>query len=143
MSSRTAQDKEVASSHLLTTEVAIDMSEFSSAEWARIEALGSAEKECRLPKRNSKSVVLASWNIRKFGGLTDSRGRPSRSNGAWQLIGQLCERCDFVAIQDVQDSLDSLRSLRDKLRGNYALVVSDIAGGVPGQSGMRERLAFL
>ena len=137
-------DTEVASFDWLTTEGGIAMSEFSPDEWARINAaLEGAENEYGLPKRNSKSIVLASWNIRKLGGLADSRGRPSRSSGAWKLIVQLCERCDFVAIQEVQDSLESVRFLRDKLGGNYSLVVSDIAGGVPGRSGMRERLAFL
>ena len=55
----------------------------------------------------------------------------------------LCRQCDFLAIQEVQDSLESLRHLRDRLGPKYSLVVSDIAGGVPGRSYMRERLAFL
>jgi hypothetical protein len=55
---------------------------------------------------------------------------------AWQLIAEFCERCDFIAVQEVQDSLESLRSLRDRLGKNYALLVSDIGGGVPGRSGM-------
>ena len=113
------------------------MADFTEHEWNRIrEKLNLDQPAFGLPKRSSKSVVLASWNIRKFGGLFDSRSRPSRSDGAWQLIAEFCERCDFIAVQEVQDSLESLRSLRDRLGKNYALLVSDIAGGVPGRSGM-------
>ncbi len=88
-------------------------------------------------------MVLASWNIRKFGGLTDSKNQPSRSDGAWRLIERFCRTCDLVAIQEVMDSLESLRHLRDRLGSDYRVVVSDIAGGVPGRSGGRERLAFV
>lgn len=55
---------------------------------------------------------------------------------------RFCKQCDFIAIQEVLDSLESLRFLRDQLPG-YKIVVSDIAGGVPGNRGSRERLAYL
>ena len=120
------------------------MAEFTPAEWNTIFArLDAAPQDYGLPKRRSGSIVLASWNIRKFGSLTDSKKKPSRSDGAWQLIETFCRSCDFVAIQEVMDSLGSLRHLRDRLGSDYHLVVSDIAGGVPGRTGARERLAFL
>ncbi|MGI9385121.1 MAG: hypothetical protein ACR2PO_18365 [Methyloligellaceae bacterium] len=87
--------------------------------------------------------MFASFNIRKFGALADGNGNLKRSDGAWDLLTAFCERCDLVAIQEVLDRLDSLRHLRDRLGSAYALVVSDIAGGLPGRKGNKERLAFL
>lgn len=120
------------------------MAEFTVSEWSKIfDRLEDAPGDYGLPVRRSQSVVMASWNIRKFGSLTNSRGEDSRSDGAWRLIEEFCSRCDLVAIQEVQDSLESVRELRQRLGKNYGLIVSDIAGGVPGRGGMRERLAFL
>jgi endonuclease/exonuclease/phosphatase family metal-dependent hydrolase len=120
------------------------MAEFTPAQWSAIfTRLDASPQDLGMPKRRSGSVVVASWNIRKFGSLTDSKGNASRSDGAWQLIETFCRACDLVAIQEVMDSLECLRHLRERLGKDYRLVVSDIAGGVPGRSGARERLAFV
>jgi hypothetical protein len=120
------------------------MAEFTASEWRRIHSrLDRSPDDYGLPRRRRNSIVMASWNIRKFGALTNSREEPSRSNGSWKLIERFCSRCDLIAIQEVQDSLESLRHLQEQLGDRYGIVVSDIAGGVPGQSGMRERLAFV
>ncbi len=123
------------------------MAEFTQAQWTaifqRLNASSTSPQDYGIPKRRTQSVVLASWNIRKFGALTNSRGEASRTDGAWQLIEQFCRQCDLIAVQEVMDSLESLRHLRDRLGQDYRMVVSDIAGGVPGRSGARERLAFL
>lgn len=116
---------------------------FSDSQWERVFATLVANPDrYRLPKRHGRSVVFASFNIRKLGELADRKGKRKRSDGAWKLLSTFCERCDFVAIQEVLDPLESLRHLRDRLPG-YRVVVSDIAGGVPGRRGSRERLAFL
>jgi endonuclease/exonuclease/phosphatase family metal-dependent hydrolase len=120
------------------------MTEFSAAQWATIfNQLDADPDGFGVPRRRTQSVVLASWNIRKFGSLTNSKNEPSRSDGAWRLIERFCRACDFIAIQEVMDSLECLRHLRDRLGDDYRVVVSDIAGGVPGRSGARERLAYL
>lgn len=120
------------------------MPDFTEAEWELIfQQLDMDPQGYGMPVRRTKSVVMASWNIRKFGSLTDSRNRPSRTDGAWKIIVNFCKRCDFVAIQEVQDSTDCLFHLQEQLGSNYEVVLTDIAGGVPGKDYMRERLAFV
>lgn len=121
------------------------MTEFSTAEWQKIRALFDDEAErFGLPERRDESVLIASFNIRKLGGLKDSRGRPSRSREAWRFLGEICAHFDLVGIQEVMNDLGGIRFLRD-LAGadDYGLAVSDATGGVPGAQGMMERLGFL
>lgn len=116
---------------------------FTQAQWNRIfSRLDANPNDYWLPARRAGSIVLASFNIRKFGAFADNKGKQKRSHGAWKLLTTFCGQCDLIAIQEVLDSLESLRLLRDRLPG-YKIVVSDIAGGVPGRGGSRERLAFL
>lgn len=120
------------------------MADFTEAEWRKInEQLAIEPQNYGMPVRRTNSVVLASWNIRKFGSLLDSKNRPSRTDGAWNLIEEFCSKCDFIAIQEVQDSLECLLELRRRLGDKYHVVVTDIAGGVPGRRSSRERLAFI
>lgn len=80
------------------------MAGFRDAEWERIfERLDDNEQNYGPPARRRRSVVLASWNIRKLGRLKRKSGSSVRSSNAWEH--RFCVRCDFVAIQEVQDSL--------------------------------------
>lgn len=117
---------------------------FSSAEWNKINALlASNGEDFGLPERRSKSVVLASFNIRKIGNIANKSGQ------SWQFLKLFCDRCDLIAVQEVQDDLSGLNHLRDLLgkSGNqpkYGMVASDITGWSPSSKGsMVERLAFL
>ena len=119
------------------------MGQFKPAQWDKIfNKLDSDEKAYGLPQRRSGSLVFASFNIRKFGRLMKGSSR-KRSEGSWNLLVQFFERCDFVAIQEVMDDLTSLKHLVENLGGKYDFLVSDIAGGVPGNTGSSERLAFV
>ena len=119
------------------------MGEFSTPQWNNIlSTLAADEQGYGLPTRRSKSLVLSSFNIRKFGRLM-SGTRTKRSLGSWKLLKLFCERCDFVAIQEVLDDLSSLIHLRQQLGSKYSLLFSDTAGAVPRRRGNRERLAFL
>lgn len=119
------------------------MSQFNNQQWAKISTkLDRDESGYGFPARRSGSLVLSSFNIRKFGRLK-SGSQTKRSAGAWKLLVRYCQRCDFVAIQEVLDDLSSLLHLRNQLGPKYGLVVSDTAGGVPGRSRSQERLAFL
>ena len=85
---------------------------------------------------------MTSFNIRNFGKLMKGTSK-KRSQGSWDLLVRYCERCDFIAIQEVLDDLSSLFHLRERLGDKYSLVFSDAAGAVPSRRGRRERLAFL
>ncbi len=117
---------------------------FNKQEWQKI--LGTLEADPErfgLPEGGrEKSLVFASFNIRKLGAL---RSRKAELD----FLARFCACCDLVAVQEVQDDLDGLRHLKERTEahvagpGEYAIAVSDITGKVPGKTGMAERLAFL
>ena len=107
--------------------------QFTEQEWATIEnhLAQSGDTAFGLPAREGGTVLLATWNIRKFGSLLDRHGQSNRSAGAQRLIERFCARCDFLAIQEVQDDLASVRHLRDRLNAlrpgaDYRVVASDL-----------------
>ncbi|MCH7930398.1 MAG: endonuclease/exonuclease/phosphatase [Proteobacteria bacterium] len=117
---------------------------FTDTQWNSIEqTLLEAPEKFGMPEGGrEESVVFASFNIRKLG---KAKGRERELN----FMARFCARCDLVAIQEVQDELSGLRYLKDRVdervssAGEFGLIVSDITGRVPGESGMAERLAFL
>ncbi len=119
---------------------------FTDDEWRRIAAhLEANPASYGLPERREGSVVLLSWNIRKFGAFLRD-GVPTKSPGAFAMIERVCQRADLIALQEVQSDTESLYALRDRLRGDgapYDLVLSDVTGRAPGYTGMAERMAFL
>lgn len=118
-------------------------SHFTPAEWQAINATLDADPALfGLPERRAGSVVLASWNIRKFGALADADG-PKKSPGAFDMIERFCRQCDLVAIQEVQSDTGSLYALRERLGGQWQVVLSDVTGRAPGYTGMAERFAVL
>jgi endonuclease/exonuclease/phosphatase family metal-dependent hydrolase len=121
------------------------VAEFSTEEWRKIRLLFDSEAErFGLPQRRDESVLLASFNIRKLGGLRDSSNAPSRTREAWRFLGDVCSRFDLIGIQEIMNDLEGIRFLRD-LAGadDYGIAVSDATGGVPGGQGMIERLGFM
>lgn len=118
--------------------------QFSDAEWRKIEKLYDQDPaRFGMPEGGrEKSLVFASFNIRKLGSHRDRKREID-------FLARFCATCDLVAIQEVQDNLDGLRHLKERVEahvageGEYALTTSDITGEAPGESGMAERLAFL
>ncbi|KNG92658.1 hypothetical protein [Pseudaestuariivita atlantica] len=121
--------------------------DFDDAEWAQITTqLDGDPAGYGLPERRDGSVVLASWNIRKFGRLTRDDGSPAKSPGATAMIERFAERCDLLAIQEVQTDTASLYALRDALAAggqDWRILYSDVTGRAPGYEGMSERAAYL
>ena len=117
---------------------------FKVAEWDKIISELNRDPEFYgLPEGGREaSLVLASFNIRKLG---SSKNREREID----FLATFCAKCDLVAIQEVQDNLQGLRSLKERMESKIAgdnefgIVVSDITGAVPGESGMAERLAFI
>ena len=120
--------------------------DFTTTEWAKINAhLDIDPARYGMPMRRDGSVVMMSWNIRKFGAF-EKNGEPKKSPGAFALIERVCALADLVAIQEVQRDTTSLYALRDRLRANgvpWEVVVSDVTGMAPGYTGMAERHAIL
>ncbi|MEW8437686.1 MAG: hypothetical protein AB2689_05970 [Candidatus Thiodiazotropha taylori] len=119
---------------------------FSENEWQEIEsALNSNPTAYGLPQRVDNSIVIASWNIRKFGTLMNGTV-PKKSPGAFRMIKRFCAQCDLVAIQEQQDSTESLYKLIADINSegrHFQVVISDLTGRAPGYKGMAERFAWL
>ncbi|MCI2393469.1 hypothetical protein [Aliiroseovarius sediminis] len=120
---------------------------FTEAEWQQIEthlnaALAVDPKAYGLPERRDGSVVLMSWNIRKFGALTDRDG-PKKSPGAMRMIERIAAHADLLSIQEQQEKTGALEALVTALGPDYDVIYSDVTGRSPGYRGMSERFAFL
>ena len=119
---------------------------FSEQEWAQINAhLDANPSKYGMPARSDRSVVMLSWNIRKFGAFEEG-GVTKKSPGAFAMIERVCGHADLIAIQEVQRDTGSLYELRDRLRAAgtpWDVVVSDVTGMAPGYEGMAERHAIL
>ncbi len=96
-------------------------------------------------KQLDKNVLIATWNLRAFGGLTekweaDEHDSPKRDLHSLLAIAQIVKRFDIIAIQEVKGDLKALRHMLKILGDNYSFVLTDVAGGDEGND---ERLAFL
>ena len=80
---------------------------FTPEEWTTIDTrLRGREAEYGIPGRSAGSLVLASWNIRKFGAKPKAGAASGRSPGAYELIARFAANCDLIAIQECQSDLE-------------------------------------
>ena len=91
----------------------------------------------KLPSKTiDQTLMLASWNIREFGGKK-SGGRKYED---LFYIAEILSRFDLIAMQEVRDNLDAFDSLMRILGRWWKYLVSDVTFGRQGNS---ERLAFI
>jgi endonuclease/exonuclease/phosphatase family metal-dependent hydrolase len=88
------------------------------------------------PKSLDDTLLLASWNLREFGG--DKSG--GREDEPLFYIAEIISHFDLVAVQEVRDNLDALDRLMNILGRWWKFLVTDVA---PGPQGNSERLAFI
>jgi endonuclease/exonuclease/phosphatase family metal-dependent hydrolase len=98
-----------------------------------------------LPKKDDGNLLVATWNIRELGGLTDkwisaSDDSPKRDLGCLLRIAEIVKRFDVVAIQEVQADIRALRHLLKVLGDDYTVILTD---AVEDDKGDDERLAFI
>jgi endonuclease/exonuclease/phosphatase family metal-dependent hydrolase len=98
-----------------------------------------------LPKRNVENMLVATWNIREFGGLTDKwrstqSDSPKRDLHSLACISEIVSRFDVVAIQEVQTDIRALRHLLKALGDDFTVILTD---AVEDDKGGHERLAFV
>lgn len=95
-------------------------------------------------KVSDKNLLIATWNIKVFGGLSETfeepQGSPKRNLRALAHIAELVRCFDLVAIQEVRDDLTGLRRLMDWLGPDWGMIVSDVSQGAKGN---QERLGFV
>ena len=87
-------------------------------------------------KTLDQTLLLASWNIREFGG-NKSDGRDKE---ALFYLAEIISRFDLIAVQEVRDDLDALDGLMGILGGWWKFLVSDVTLGVQGNG---ERHAYI
>ena len=91
------------------------------------------------------NVLIATWNLRAFGDLTEKwraepGDTPKRDLHALRCIAEIVSRFDVIALQEVRGNLKCLRHMLKALGGNWGLILTDVTKG---KSGNYERMAFL
>src|SRR3954452_19791498 len=112
------------------------------AQLDHLVADGLAAIPAKRPRRN---ILIGTWNLREFGGLTEQwlskpRDVPKRDLFSIRAIAEVVRRFDVVARQEVQRDIKALRFLLRVLGPKWAFILTDVTEGGRGQN---ERLAFL
>lgn len=97
------------------------------------------------PRRLDHNLLVATWNIRAFGGLTEKweatgDDSPKRDLRSLLAIAEIVSRFDVVALQEVRGNLKALRHMLKSLGEHWGLVLTDVTRGAAGND---ERMAFL
>jgi endonuclease/exonuclease/phosphatase family metal-dependent hydrolase len=111
------------------------------AEYA---ALSTALDGAVPTRQLDRNLLVATWNIREFGGLqpswqTDPAKSPKRNVADVHFIAEVLSRFDVIAIQELQTDLSALREVLRALGPDWALLTSDVTRGAKGQ----ERIGFV
>ena len=98
-----------------------------------------------IPRRTKKNLLVATWNVRAFGDLTDKwqagpTDSPKRDLHALSCIAAVMSRFDVVAVQEVKRDVTALRRMLALLGPSWRVIASDVTEGAEGNA---ERLAFL
>lgn len=100
----------------------------------------------RIPaKQLDENLLIATWNIRAFGGLTEKwraeeGDTPQRDLHALAMIAEVVSHFDVIAIQEAKETLKALRHMLKMLGPEWGLILTDVNEGRPGND---ERLAFV
>jgi endonuclease/exonuclease/phosphatase family metal-dependent hydrolase len=116
------------------------------AQKAELTALRKKLRDEVPAKQLGRNILLATWNIREFGGLTEtwqpgSHDVPKRNLFDLACITEIVSRFDVVAIQEIQGGLKALRHMMKLLGPNWAFVLTDVTLGA--EDGQEERLGFV
>lgn len=96
-------------------------------------------------KKLDKNILIATWNIRALGDLTEQwemveEESPKRNLHALLCIIEIISRFDVIAIQEVRGNLKCLRHIFKVLGSHWSFVMTDVTRG---DRGNNERMAFL
>jgi endonuclease/exonuclease/phosphatase family metal-dependent hydrolase len=98
-----------------------------------------------IPAKTATNLLIATWNIRRFGSLTREwtaaqNATPKRDLRGLRAICEIVSRFDVIAIQEVTGDLRALRDMMDFLGPNWSFLMTDITMGAAGND---ERMAFV
>lgn len=90
----------------------------------------------KVPGKGAGTLLLATWNIREFGGTKYGE----RMQDARFFIAECINHFDLIAIQEVRSNLAELRRIMRLLGPQWDVIFTDVSYA---QGGNAERLAFL
>lgn len=110
-----------------------------------LEGLRSDLDQALPPRTLDRNLIVGTWNIRAFSGLTEKwisgvDDSPKRDLHSIQVIAEIISRFDVLALQEVQGDLKALRHTLKILGSDWGLMLTDVTHGDPGNN---ERLGFL
>ncbi|WP_194973103.1 endonuclease/exonuclease/phosphatase family protein [Aquiflexum lacus] len=96
-------------------------------------------------KKLDKNVLICTWNIRIFGGLTmdweaSDEQSPKRDCHSLLCIVEIIKRFDIIAVQEVRGNIKALRETMQLLGPDWSFLMTDVTAGSKGND---ERLAFI
>lgn len=96
-------------------------------------------------KQLDRNLLVGTWNLRAFGGLTDKwlweeGDEPLRDLFDVRCIAEIVSRFDVVAVQEVRGNLTALQTLLAALGPNWGSIMTDVTRG---KAGNNERMAFV
>jgi endonuclease/exonuclease/phosphatase family metal-dependent hydrolase len=96
-------------------------------------------------KQLDRNLVIGSWNLREFGGVTqrwvaEAGDKPKRNVGDVWCIAEIASRFDVLAIQEAQNETAGLELLVSILGRDWGIILTDTTSGA---TGGWERLAFI
>jgi endonuclease/exonuclease/phosphatase family metal-dependent hydrolase len=113
---------------------------------AELDRLRSALDAAVPQKQLDHNLLIATWNIKEFGGLTQkwnsaSGDSPKRDLRALRAIAEIVSRFDVVAIQECTGNIKALRHLMKALgEHEWGFILTDVTRGTAGND---ERLGFI
>lgn len=124
----------------------MDYSSFPAGVVEDIVRLRRRIEAARVPEKQvDYNLLIATWNIRNFGGVygqfEENPDSPKRNLRALAYISEVIRRFDVIAVQEVKADTSGIRLLlRDFLGSDWGMIASDVTAGARGNL---ERLAFL
>ncbi len=96
-------------------------------------------------KALDRNLLIATWNIKSFGGLTEKwcaeeEDSPKRDLASLLSIAEVIKRFDVIALQEVKGTLKALRHMFKVLGPDWQFLLTDVTKGSKGND---ERLAFI
>ncbi len=112
---------------------------------AELKELGIFLDDLIPAKKLDKNVLICTWNIRVFGGLTmeweaSENKSPKRDAHSLLCIVEIIKRFDIIAVQEVRGNIKALRETMKLLGPDWSFLITDVTAGSKGNN---ERLAFI